>query len=208
MIIARERILQAAHRLMSSYGVRSITMDDLAADLGISKKTIYKTFDDKDAIVDAVVQMVLGNNRLSFEQDLKKAENAVHEMILSLNRLMEMLDSMNASVLFDLRKYHPGAYLAIQRHQQEFLFDKMKGNLLRGIREGYYRTEINPDIIARYRVESMMLPFNPEFSKATRSSLAELESEILQHYLFGLVTPLGYKAVQKYLKKKSSLNHK
>jgi AcrR family transcriptional regulator len=208
MIIARERILQAAHRLMSSYGVRSITMDDLAADLGISKKTIYKYFDDKDAIVEEVVQMVLADNRISFEQDLKKADNAVHEMTLCLNRLVDMLESMNPSVLFDLRKYHPAAYAAIQRHQYEFLYDKMKANVMRGIREGYYRMEIKPDIIARYRVESILLPFNPEFSKATRSSLAELESEILQHYLFGLVTPSGYKVVQKYLKKKSSLNHK
>lgn len=206
-ISTKERILEAAHRLMNAYGVRSVTMDDLASHLGVSKKTIYKLFRDKDAIVEAVVQMVLGGNCICFEDDLQRSDNAVHEMILALDRLVEMLEPMNPSVLFDLRKYHPAAFSAIQRHKQQFLFEKMKSNLVRGIREGLYRPEINPDVMARYRVESMMLPFDPDFSKGIRSGLAEVESEVLQHYLYGLVTPKGYKCVEKYLAKKNKSSH-
>lgn len=202
--LLRDRILAAAHGLMSGFGVRSVTMDDLASHMGISKKTIYKVFRDKDAIVEALVEVVLQRNSANCQEDLKKSENAVHEMVLAMDRVVEMLEPMSPMVLHDLRKYHPAAFLSIHRHKREFLFGIMKSNLLRGVREGLYRPEIRPDIMARFRVESMMLPFDPDFSGGHRFSLAEMEFEILRHYLFGLVNNKGYKLFVKYLNKRSA----
>jgi len=206
--LIQQRILQSAHELMVTYGIRSVTMDDMASQLGISKKTIYKYFSDKDTIVEEVVNAVLKQNAANCVEDKLKSENAVHEMVLAMARVVEMLQAMNPSVLFDLRKYHPKAFQSFYRHKQEYLFGVMKQNLIRGKQEELYRSDIQVDIIARFRVESILMPFDPGFSKDHKFSLVEMEQEILANYLFGLVTLKGYKLAIKYMQKKTIKNNK
>jgi TetR/AcrR family transcriptional regulator, cholesterol catabolism regulator len=196
------RIKEAAHDLVMQYSIRSISMDDIASKLGISKKTIYQFYKDKDELIEAVVIDVIKKNQSTCEKDRNCADNAVHEIILAMDMLAEMFHSMNSAILYDMQKYHPAAFQNFYRHKNEFIYNVMKQNILRGIKEELYRPEINPEIMARFRVESMLLPFNPEFSKNLKYSLLESEQEIISHYLFGLVTLKGYKLALKYLQKK------
>lgn len=193
------RITLAAHDLMMRYGIRSVSMDDIALHLGMSKKTIYQTFRDKDHLVEQVVTEQVKYQESLCEADCGASKNAVHEMILSMDRIEGILQSMNPGVLFDLHKYHPSAFRIFHRHKNEFLFNLMRRNILRGIEEGLYREEVQPDITARYRVESILLPFDPEFQKGMKHGLVEIEKELILHYLFGLVNPKGLKLVNKYL---------
>lgn len=198
----KQRIQKAAHDLVMQYSIRSVSMDDIAASLGMSKKTIYQYFKDKDELVESVVDSVIDTNQCICNDDREKAENAVHEIFLVMDMMVEMFKTMNPSILFDMQKYHPAAYGKFLKHRNEYLYNMCKQNIERGISEELFRPEINVDIMARYRVETMLTAFNPEFQRSVKQSLLVIEEEIIIHYLFGLVTMKGYKMVLKYMEQK------
>ena len=193
-----ERIKQKAHELFMQFGLKSVSMDDIATKLGISKKTIYQYYADKDALVDDVIKSVLEHSETCCNRDTNAAENAVHEIFLAMDFIMEVFRSMNPSLLFDMQKYYPTAYQKFSKHKNDYLFGIIKQNLTRGIEEELYRADLKVEVIARFRVESMMLPFNPEFHTKVKQSLAIIEQEITLHFLFGMVSPKGYKLAVKY----------
>jgi TetR/AcrR family transcriptional regulator, cholesterol catabolism regulator len=198
-----ERIKQKAHGLFMQYGLRSVSMDDIATGLGISKKTIYQFFADKDELVDDVMASVFENDMICCERDRAKSENAIHEIFLAIDFIVEMFKSMNPSVLFDLQKFHPTSFARFVKHKDEYLFNMIKNNLKRGIEEELYRADLKVDILSRFRVESMMMPFNPEFQQKAGKNLALIEEEITLHFLYGLVSTKGYKVAQKYQEKRN-----
>ena len=193
-----ERIKHTAHELFMQFGLKSVSMDDIATKLGMSKKTIYQYYADKDALVDDVIKSVLEHSEACCDIDKKRADNAVHEIFLAMDFIMEVFRTMNPSLLFDMQKYYPTAYLKFAKHKNDYLFGIIKQNLKRGIEEGLYREDLNVEVIARFRVESMVLPFNPEFYTKVKSNLAAVEQEITMHFLFGMVSPKGYKLAVKY----------
>ena len=201
-IDTKQRIKQASHNLVMQYGIRSVSMDDIAAHLGMSKKTIYQYFKDKDELVEAVVDDIIDTNQCTCNDDREKADNAVHEIFLVMDMMVEMFKTMNPSILFDMQKYHPAAFVKFQKHRNDYLYNICRQNLERGIAEELYRPEINVDIMARYRVETMLTAFNPEFQRSVKQSLLKIEEEIITHYLFGLVSLKGYKLILNYAEQK------
>jgi len=198
----KQRIRQAARNLVMQYGIRSVSMDDIAAHLGMSKKTIYQYFKDKDELVEAVVEDVISTNQLGCQADIDRSENAVHEIFLVIDMMADMFKSMNPSILHDMQKYHRAAFTQFKKHKDEFLYNICSQNLERGLKEELYRPEIAVDILCRYRVETMFIPFNPDFQQSLKHNLAKLEEEILMHFLFGLVSQKGYKLIIKYREQK------
>ena len=201
----KSRIQKAAHDLVMQYGIRSISMDDIATNLGMSKKTIYQYFKDKDELVEAVVDHVISTNQYACKQDIDRSENAVHEIFLVMEMMAEMFKTMNPFILHDMQKYHPAAFGKFKKHKNEFLYNVCTQNLLRGVQEELYRPEMVVDILCRYRVETMFIPFNPEFQQSLKHSLAKIEEEILMHFLFGLVSQKGYKLIIKYREQKNKI---
>ena len=139
----KQRIRQAAHNLVMQYGIRSVSMDDIAAHLGMSKKTIYQYFKDKDELVEAVVDDIIDTNQCVCNADREKADNAVHEIFLVMDMMVEMFKTMNPSILFDMQKYHPAAFVKFQKHRNDYLYNICRQNLERGIAEELYRPGIN-----------------------------------------------------------------
>lgn len=203
-IDTKQRIQTAAHSLVMQYGIRSVSMDDIATHLGMSKKTIYQYFKDKDELVEAVVDEVIAANQCACKADIDRSENAVHEIFLVMDMMAEMFKTMNPSILFDMQKYHPAAFAKFSKHKNEFLYNVCSQNLQRGIKEELYRPEMAVDILCRYRVETMFVPFHPEFQQKLKHSLGKIEEEILVHFLFGLVSLKGYKLIMKYREAKEN----
>jgi AcrR family transcriptional regulator len=198
----KQRILVKSGELFMQYGVRSISMDDIAFSLGISKKTIYQYFSDKDELVGAVILAKLSENEQICSVDRRQAENAIDELFKAMEMAEQMLRTLNPSVMFDLRKYHPNAYGLIEKHKNEFLFNIIRSNLEWGIEEGLYRPELNINIITHLRIKTMLLAFDPAFFSEQKSSIVDIEQQILEHYLFGIVTLKGYELVLQYQHKR------
>ena len=194
----KERIQQKADELFARYGIRSITMDEIASQLGMSKKTIYQYFSDKDELVDAVIANVMEYSKACCERDKVESENAIDEVFRAMDMINDIFRNMNPGLMFDLERYHPRTYKRFLEHKNKYLYQTIISNLERGISEELYRPEIRIDVIAKFRLESMMIVFNQELFKDTKANLAELQQEILEHFLYGAASLKGYKLITKY----------
>ena len=195
----KDRILEKAHDLFMQYGIRSITMDEIAAQLGISKKTIYQFFTDKDAMVEAVVNEVINRNEEDCRGYSLSAENAVHEIFVAMDFTQEMLKAMNPQIMYDLEKHHPAAYKRLKQYKYQFLFSTIKENLERGAREDIYRTDLNIDLTTRHRIESAFMPFNQEAFPQNKYPMNQTCQELAILFLHSICNPKGKKLIEKYL---------
>ncbi|HVG41842.1 MAG TPA: TetR/AcrR family transcriptional regulator [Chitinophagaceae bacterium] len=194
----KERILVKADELFNRYGIRSVSMDDLATGLGISKKTVYQYYTDKDELVDAVFKASIEENKKCCLAGRIGADNAVDEVLKGFEMVQVMLSNLNPSVLFDLEKYHTKTYKKFLEFKDGFLYGMIKENIERGIKEEMYRADIDIDIMTRYRLYSIMLSFNPEVFPNNRSQLVHIEQQLLEHFIYGIATAKGQKHIEKY----------
>jgi TetR/AcrR family transcriptional regulator, cholesterol catabolism regulator len=194
----KDRILVKSHEQFNRFGIRSVSMDDIAAALGMSKKTLYQHFADKEELVNACFSQVMEQNRHQCLADQKRAENPIHEVFLAFDMAQEMFANMNPAVLHEMEKYHPASFKKFHEFKYGFLYKALTSNLERGIREELYRPEIDVDVIARFRIESMMLPFNADAFPNNRTHLIHIEQQLFEHFLYGLATAKGQKLIQKY----------
>jgi AcrR family transcriptional regulator len=198
----KDRIKQKAEELFRRLGIRSVTMDEIAGQLGISKKTIYLYYADKDEIVDAVISDILAENQEACNHDRSVATNAIHEVFLMMEMIKETFEDMNPSVLYDLERNHPGAFQKFLQHKHNYIYKAMKDNLARGIKEELYRKELNIEIIAKLRLETMMISFNQEVFPKAKYNLLEVEQQVIEHYLYGIASLKGHKLILKYQQEK------
>jgi AcrR family transcriptional regulator len=197
------RIFQQAHLLFMQYGLKSVSMDDIANKMGISKKTIYQFYADKETLVAQVVKQIINNNQLQCDNDICNSENAIHEIILAMDQMSKLFETMNPSILFDLQKYYQKAFKIFLTHKNEYVYGKIKQNITRGIKEGLYRSDLNIEIVSRYRVESIVIAFNPEFQSLVKSNLVRIAEDLSTFFLYGVVNEKGYKLINKYTKNRS-----
>ncbi len=205
-----ERIKQKAHDLMMQYGIRSVSMDDIAGALGISKKTIYQFFADKDELVEAVIAAKLQHNQICCLQDKQRAKDAVHEIFLAIEMMQEVFQEMNPALVNDLEKFHQKAYRQLLDHKYQFLYQLLSDNIRWGITDGLFREDINIDIIVKARLECMLLAFNQQLFPKSRYTLVEVETQLTEQFLYGLATLKGHKLISKYQQDrlKKQLNEK
>ena len=189
------------------YGIRSVSMDDIATQLGISKKTLYQYYTDKDELVDAVLQYEIEHGQQDCTQCLQQSKDAVDEIFLTMERIVEQFRNMNPMVLYDLQKFHFNAFQKFLKYKNGFLIDVIKKNIERGIKEELYRPEINADVLSKFRLESMMLAFNMNLFPPRKYNLAEVTLEIIEHYLYGLATLKGHKLILKYKQERKPLTN-
>lgn len=194
----QERIVNKAHELFMRYGIRSVSMDEVANHLGISKKTIYQFYADKDALVEDVIDIEVKANQCECTLHKQKSENAIQEIFMAVDMMLEVVSKINPTVLFDLEKYHPKAFKKHNEFKNNFLYTIIKENLDWGKAEGLYREELKTDILAIFRLASIFLVFNPEFFPLGKHSLPGVITEITDNFLNGLVSAKGLKLIQKY----------
>jgi AcrR family transcriptional regulator len=203
----KDRIQTRAHELFLRYGIRSVSMDDIAAQLGMSKKTLYQSFADKDELVDAVLGDEIKRGQQDCLQCSIQSKDAIDEIFLTMENIVEQFRNMNPMVLYDLEKFYFNSFRKFLKHKNEFLLDVIRKNLERGIREELFRPEINADVLSKFRLESMMIAFNMDIFPLRKYNLAEVTLEIIEHYLYGLATLKGHKLILKYKQEKKSLAH-
>ncbi len=185
------RIREKAKELFMRYGIRSVSMDDIATQLGMSKKTLYQYFTDKNELVDAVVDDDIQGMQNECMVTGEQARDAVDEIFLTVERIVEQMRNMNPMLVYDLEKFHFRSYQRFMEHKNKFLLKIIRTNLEWGIKEELYRPEINIDIISRFRLESMMIAFNIDLFPPSKYNLAEVTKEIIEHYLFGIASLKG-----------------
>lgn len=194
----KERILLKAHELFNRYGIRSVTMDEIATQIGMSKKTIYQVFSNKDELVNAIIEDHITKNQSRCECDSVVAKNAIHQVFLSMDMVQEMYKEINPITFMDLQKFHPGTFQKLNDFKDMYLYKIIKSNLEWGIKEGLYRDDLNLDIMIKLRLNTMFLPFNQDIFPMSKYNLVDVENHILEHFIYGLATPKAEKLIVKY----------
>jgi hypothetical protein len=173
-------------------------MDDIARQSGMSKKTIYQHFKDKNELVYVLIQGMLDKQMCVMDSNCSKAVNAVEEVFLVVTHLQEMLSKMNPMIFYDLQKYHPEVWELFKNFRYSYMKECILKNLTWGVEEGYYRKEMNFDMIAIMRLEQVDMIFNQIVFPATKYRILEVMTELTEHYLYGLCTLKGHKLINKY----------
>lgn len=198
----KERILQKARDLFMRYGFRSVTMDEIAGQMGISKKTLYQFFEDKDSLVEMVMQDEMAFIETECRRQYQESENAIDELFKDMDSMYEVMDSMNPQIIYDLEKFYPRTFEKFKQHKHSFMLDVIRNNIFRGIREGLYRPEIDVDIAAKFRLESNFLVFNQELFPYGKYSILKVASEINYLFIHGISTAKGKKLIEKYIQQR------
>ena len=194
----REKLLKGAEALFLKYGVRSVSMDDIARHLSVSKKTLYQYFVDKDEIVTQVAQSHLNLNRSQFDGIAAGAKNALDELMRINACMKRMMQGMNPTLLFDLKKYHVNAWELWTEHRNKHIRESVIRNVKQGMEEGLFRTNLNPEVLAMIRIETIQMLFNTDVFPADRYNLIDVHAQALDHFMYGLLTDKGRKLYEKY----------
>lgn len=195
----QNRIKEKAHELFMRYGFRSITMDEIAARMGVSKKTIYQYYEDKDALVNAVIEDQINKDKCECVSCAGSGKNALEEVIMNFTMLEDIFSNLNPVVLYELEKFYPAAFKKMEEHKNVFIHQIIKSNIQRGIEEELYRPDINTEILATIRIQNIFMVFNQHMFPKEKFNLLDTSRELLTHFIYGIVTPKGYKLFSKYL---------
>jgi len=173
------------------YGIRSVSLDDIARQLGISKKTIYQFYADKDELVQAVSQAHLDDWNVRMETSSHRASDAIEEMLGYTQILREQFSQMNPAIMFDLYKFHRKAWDHFSSFKNEVIRERLRATLMRGIRDGHFRDNIQVDILATLRVEEVEMGFDNEVFPHATFSLEQVQMQLFDHFIHGLLTDKG-----------------
>ena len=195
----KERIIAKAREQFFRYGVKSVTMDDIASELGISKKTIYQHFEDKDAIVHQLMMGEMLQDKCEWDDLGKISKNVIEKMVKSMELIKKAFAEINPCTFFDIKKYHPKTWELFQSHKQNFIMESIKQVLLVGIEQGYYRSDIKIEILTIMRMEQVETGFDPHLFPPNKFSLIDVELTMLDHFIRGILTPKGLEVYQEYM---------
>jgi TetR/AcrR family transcriptional regulator, cholesterol catabolism regulator len=194
----KEKLLKGADELFMKYGLRSVSMDDIARHLGVSKKTIYQHFADKDEVVVSVAKSLMAKQKDQFEVIASSSKNAVEEMVKISFCLKEDMKNINPSVLFDMQKYHQAAWNEWLNFKQKYIRQNIIRSLKKGIAEGYFRDDINLNILAVMRLEQVQMAFDNSIFPRDQFNIPEVQAQLFDHFIYGVFTEKGKKLYEKY----------
>ncbi len=196
----QEKILKVALELFFKFGIKRITMDDIAKELGMSKKTIYQFYNEKDDIVLKMVEVEMQKNEVLFQEIAKKAKDPIHEIMLISNTMSEMMQHINPIFFLDLQKFYPQAFNQFQKFKQECALKDILRNIAAGKKLGVYRDDVDEEFTAKYRLAQIdMLMFGNYFTfdKITFTKAHEI---VLDMFVYGVCTIKGHKLINNYKK--------
>ncbi|WP_421828074.1 TetR/AcrR family transcriptional regulator [Larkinella sp.] len=196
----KERILLKAEALFWKFGTRSITMDDISRDVGISKKTLYQHFTDKDDIVYQVMLYRLEKNRENVSCYMATAHDPIEEILLASEMMRQHLAEMNPALWIDVQRHYPRAWEVCTEFKEKFLLESIRNNLKRGIEQALYRPEIDVEIMARLRMELIRMAFDTDVFPRGVTAMIEVQIQLLHHFVRGILTEKGILIYNQYVK--------
>lgn len=193
----RERIIEEAAKLFKIYGIRAVTMDSLASHLGISKRTIYEIFSDKDDLLTSVLEWMGDRQRAMVTRILEGSDSAIHAIFRLLENSRDHYQDLSPAFQADLKKYH---FQILLKKTKISEMPDYKANIQvieRGIKEKLFRNDINPDVVNRclYSLGRSTMDF--ELYPFEDFSRKEVIKNVFINYMRGVCTSEGLELINK-----------
>jgi AcrR family transcriptional regulator len=196
----KDKILTEAEVLFMRYGFKSITMDDVARELGVSKKTLYQFFADKNDLVNQCVEHYLDNmNKLCCNVVENKELDAIGVMLQISEQMSALIRQVNPSSMFDLKKYFKGAWDKLEADRRSFIKKVIQDNVLFGIKKGLYRKDLDADIVSRIYIYLVGFLTNPDNYDKEEMDIKVMHLEIVKYHLHSICTVKGLELLEEKL---------
>jgi len=194
-----QQFIADALGVFMQYGIKSVTMDDMARHLGVSKKTIYGYVKDKN---DLVRQTLLFQCKL--EKDTiagisEKNLSAIDEMFEIGKFVTSLLKGLHPAIHYDLEKYHAEAFREVQKAHESHIYTCMVANLKKGIKEGHYRKDLNADVIAKIYMRKIDVVFDPQIFPPSEIAFEDVYAILFRYHILGVASTKGANYLQKKL---------
>lgn len=191
MELKRQDILERSSLVFMKYGIKSVTMDDIARELGMSKKTIYQVFKDKNELVISIISMKVEMDKSQCLNCQLDAENAI-DALFNVNKfVVDTFANLNPTVIYDLQKYHPDAWQIMIKHKWDFILTMIRENIERGRKESIYREDFDKEVIARFYVGSTDLIFSGDIFPWPEFKIDNLFTSFIRFYIQGIANETG-----------------
>ncbi len=193
-----ERIIQGGEELFLQSGIKSVTMDDIAKHLGMSKKTIYHSFSDKNQLVIALVKKKLKEDECQIKSIIESSLNVVEEMINMMKCSEDIFSRINPIVVHDMQKFHPDAWKEFQNFKSDVLIKTLEQLLTKGIQQGFIRPDVDVKILAKMRVNQVEMGFNTSIFPVAQFSPWKVQYQLLEHFNYGICTLKGHELLDQH----------
>ncbi|MEX1003321.1 MAG: TetR/AcrR family transcriptional regulator [Crocinitomicaceae bacterium] len=201
----RELVMKAAEVYLK-YGIKSVTMDEMARQLGVSKKTVYQYVKDKNDLVEHCVMLNHQEEEQMIRKIVEQTDNPIEQMLRISRFIIQELQKVHPSIFFDLEKYHPSAKEMIECHKDEFITGCIEQNLIDGIKQNLYRKNLNPKVISAIYVGMIDLVMGSEMMRKTNLRPDEIYTEMFRYHIRGIASEKGLKYLTELLKKDTTLS--
>lgn len=185
--------------LYSKYGIKSVTMDDVSRELGISKKTLYQYVKDKNELVELVMEVEIGRYDEIFQTLYSKNLNAIEELFEVHKLVSQMIKESNPSQEYDLRKYYPELYGKICQVRRDRMYNNTVANMRKGKAEGVYRSDFNEEILAKVQLIRLDHSMKAEIFTPEEMTSACMFHEFFVYHIRGIASEEGLKVLEKKL---------
>jgi TetR/AcrR family transcriptional regulator, cholesterol catabolism regulator len=192
----RERILELAGEQFTRFGVRTVTMEDIARLAGVSKKTIYQEFKDKKDLVREAFRAILEKDKIRLQFIVDSEDRVIEHLVKSSQTMRERLEHMNPLAILEVQKYFPEAWEEFESFKKDFVIKDLINVIERGKALGYFRPEIDSKILAQLRVSQISSVFESGIQGRSGQDVLNLQLELMDHFLHGIFTEKGRLAYQ------------
>ncbi|MBL7807911.1 MAG: TetR/AcrR family transcriptional regulator [Saprospiraceae bacterium] len=192
----QEKWLKRVEELFFKLGIKSLTMDDVARELGISKKTLYSFVENKDDLVAKVMERHMAEQCKVDEVMHAEASDAVDEMVRIIQQIVSELGKMKPNVVHEMQKYHREVWNRINDFQHSYILNLARQNLEWGRRDGLYRTDFDLETAARFYIAGAMIIFDEQYFPKPPYTYDFLFKEFITNYLHSIVSEKGLKMLK------------
>jgi AcrR family transcriptional regulator len=193
-----DKICAASEKLFMRYGIKSITMDDVAKDLGISKKTIYQYVSDKDDLVKKTIILHVQTMDVLCQKVIQSEENAILQILKIADMMISMHKEMNQSLLFDLKKFHAETYQMFTEHRENTIVKELNDNIELGIKQGIYRGDINLTVTTGFYIVLVESCLDTSLKALSDLSFAEKYNYLIDYHMNAICTPKGLQFLKEF----------
>lgn len=196
-----ENILNKVSELYNKYGIKSVTMDDVSRELGISKKTLYNYVDNKNDLVSKVIDFQLSEKNCSFNKIISKDQNAIEQLLEVGIYIIKSIADYNSSTLYDLKKYYPKLSNKLHEERKKRMCEAIIGNIEKGKEEGLFRKDMNTEIIARIQTSRFIHMSSGDFFKMDDMMEPKYIMELFIYHIRGIANSKGIEVLEKLSEK-------
>lgn len=204
----KQQIIQHSMDLFMRYGIKSVTMDDIARNLGISKKTLYQYVSNKNDLITQIFQQKIELEKQIMAQIREKSADAIDEILKIAAYVIRELRELSPTTVYDLQKYYRETWRQMEALHKKHIYKIIRENISRGIKQGLYRNNMDPDIIAKLYVGKTSLVVDEDLFPTREYNIGDLFKEYIYYHIHGIASPRGLQLLEKHLQEENDIQPK